>query len=288
MTLQKNPVFVGKPGMLPSKPDQRTLELTNYIHLDMFQHLPRQVDWIVKKATPWGDKNNLTLSDCTCAAAADMIECWTANAKAACTIDDQAVMTAFIALTGYDPATGKNDDAVYLSDALKYWRKIGIGDHKIKAYAIINHKNRDLIKAALEIFGGIYAGLSLPNSSRGQALWDVAPGELSSDFAPGSFGGHVVAILAYDDIHLTCISWGKVKKMSWAFLDFYGAELYAILTEDFLSQNKTPLGFNLTALKMDLKKITSIEDSIGVAAGFSGTKGGISGFKAGFSGMKGG
>lgn len=288
MTLQKNSVFVGKPGMLPSKPDQRTLELANYLHLDMFQPLPRQVDWTVKKTTPWGDMNNFTVSDCTCAAAADMIECWTANAKAACTIDDQAVMTAFIALTGYDAATGKNDDAVELSEALKYWRKTGIGNHKIKAYAIIDHENRDLLKAALNIFGGIYAGLSLPNSCRGQVLWDVAPGELSSDVAPGSFGGHVVAILAYDDLHVTCISWGKVKKMSWAFLDLYGVELHAILTEDFLSQNKTPLGFNVTALEMDLKKITSIEDRIGMAAGQAGSKGGISGFEAGLSGTKGG
>ncbi len=262
MSEKKAPPFVGKPGKLPAKNDPRDLSMANYIKPSILAKLPIELDWTLKKTTPWGMMENWNLSDCTCAAAGHMIECWTANAKKENIIRDKAILKAFIALSGYDPATGKNDNPIYLSDAMNYWRKSGIGGHRIRAYATIQYKNHDLVRAAVYLFGGIYVGLNLPNTIKGQEVWELMPGALTGDNAPGSFGGHAVTVLAYDTKYLTCISWGKKKKISWEFWDAYCDELYAIVTEDFIAANKNPIGINLAKLAADLLALTKAKKTL--------------------------
>ncbi len=145
---------------------------------------------------------------------------------------------------------------------MNYWRKKGIGGHKIRAYATIQYKNHDLVKAAVYLFGGIYVGLNLPNTIKGQEVWELMPGGLTGDNAPGSFGGHAVTVLAYDTKYLTCISWGKKKKISWDFWDAYCDELYAIVTEDFIADNKNPIGINLAKLAADLLALTKAKKTL--------------------------
>ena len=249
-------IFTGKPGKLPAKTDPRALNFSTFFDSTKICDVPTELNWGIKKTTPWGMMNNWTLSDCTCAAAGHMIECWTANASKEHIIDDKAIMDIFIALSGYDPITGKNDNPIYLSDALKYWRKNGVGSHKIKAYATVNYKNHDLVRATIYLFGGVYVGFCLPKTIKGQEVWEVMPGGFMGDNAPGSFGGHAVNVIAYDETHLTCISWGKIKKMTWEFWDAYCDELYAIISEDFFKENKTPLGLDLITLEASLLNIT--------------------------------
>lgn len=286
MSLSTNEFMPGKPGKLPVRTDSRTFDLSKYLEAESLHITPHAYDWTVKKTSPWGMMDNWTLSDCTCAAAGHMIECWTANSATEAIIEDAAVLNAYIALSGYDPATGKNDNGVVLLDAMNYWRKTGVGSHKIKAFATINWRNHDLLRAAVYGFGGIYVGLNLPNTVIKQAIWDLVPGAPVADTVPGSFGGHAVTVLAYDATYLTCISWGAEKKITWAFWDKYCDEVYAVITEDFLHHNKTPLGFNVTALESDLLGLTRekhtlvkelVETQSSSADGHSGGKGGAKG-----------
>ena len=73
--------------------------------------------------------------------------------------------------------------------ALKYWRKSGFDQHKIKVFATIPHDNREIVKASIYLFGGIYVGLQLPKSIEGQEIWEVMPGGLIGDNEPWSWGG---------------------------------------------------------------------------------------------------
>lgn len=253
--------FIGKPGILSSELDPRTLNLDNYLNVNEISEVPRVFDWTLKKKTPWLAMGNMKLSDCTCAAAGHMIECWTANAGRENIIDNKSVLHAYSSITGYDPVTGKNDTGAVCLKVLKYWKNKGVGDHKIEAFATIAHKRHELIKAAIYMFGGIYTSLSLPNTIKGQEIWDVVPGPLTGDSAPDSFGGHAVPILAFDETYLTCISWGKEKKITWAFWDAYCNEVFAVITSDFLKDNKTPLGMNISALQSDLLGLTGEKES---------------------------
>ncbi len=48
------------------------------------------------------------------------------------------------------------------------------------------------------------------------------------------------------------------ETMSWQFYVDYADEAYAVLSDDFLSKNKTPAGFNLPQLKQDLAEIGKV------------------------------
>jgi hypothetical protein len=62
-------------------------------------------------------------------------------------------------------------------------------------------------------------------------------------------------VVEYDQRGLTVVTWGQLLRMTWAFWEAYCDEAYAILSQDFLEENKTPDGFDLVALKADLKAV---------------------------------
>ena len=56
---------------------------------------------------------------------------------------------------------------------------------------------------------------------------------------------------------LTCITWGKPKKMTLAWFEKYCSEAYALVSKDWLkSSGIAPSGFDLEALESDLKAVT--------------------------------
>ncbi|QQL48973.1 hypothetical protein [Mucilaginibacter ginkgonis] len=242
--------------------DSRNLKFEDYIGQNLYEHIPAEFDFSKKKRTPWRRMGNWTANDCTCASAGHMIECWTANATREDVILTREVMEVYIALSGYNPETHENDDGLYYQDVLKYWRKNGIGGHKIKAFTTVNFKDPQTVRAAIYSFGGAYLGLELPNTIIKQELWDVKPGGLTGDRAVGSFGGHAVNVVAYDADFLYVISWGKVKRLTWKFLATYGYVLYAVISEDFFNAGITPHGLDLRTLEEDLLNISKAKKTL--------------------------
>ena len=107
----------------------------------------------------------------------------------------------------------------------------------------------------MNLFGGLYIGVSLPASAQNQDVWDVATGP---DAEAGSWGGHCVNVVGYDADGLTVVTWGATKRMTWAFWLAYVDEAYAILSNDFLTTaGQTPNGFDLAALTNDLRAVTN-------------------------------
>ncbi len=156
-----------------------------------------------------------------------------------------------------------------------------------------NGARANLVETAIWLFGGIYIGLELPLSAQAQDVWDIDAGAASSDSAPGSWGGHAVYVVGYDvptedrnskiDIRnspanfefpvspcgpkpsgdgsnflLTCVTWGQLKKMTWAWFEKYCSEAYALVSTDWLKTNGVaPSGFDLAALEKDLAAVTA-------------------------------
>lgn len=240
-----------KLGKLAPKHDPRTLHLANYLLPEALPKVPTSKDWS-GKVPSWGMMGNSTIGDCTCAAAGHMIMDWTANANTEITPTDADIIKAYSAVSGYDPRTGENDNGAVEIDVLNYWRKTGVGNHKITAYAACEPKNHSHVKASVYLFGGCYIGLALPISAQNQSIWSVTRGP---DAEPGSWGGHAVNICAFDQHYLTVVTWGQLKKMSWAFADAYMDEAYAILSQDFINNGKAPNAIDWTSLQADLKQI---------------------------------
>lgn len=243
-----------KLGKLSPRHDPRTLHLANYLHPDVLPKIPVQKDWS-GKVPSWPMMANNAIGDCTTAAAGHMIMAWSANAISEIIPSDSDIIAAYSAVSGYDPRTGENDNGAVELDVLNYWRKTGIANHQIYAYTALEPRNHSHIKAAVYLFGGCYIGLALPISAQNQAIWSVPMwGPFGSGF-PGSWGGHAVNIVAYDEHFLTVVTWGQLKKMSWSFADHYMDESYAILSQDFTNNGKAPNALDWNALQTDLNKL---------------------------------
>jgi hypothetical protein len=244
-----------KLGKLAPRVDVRTLRLARYVDRAQLPAPPDALD-LTGHVRDWPMYLNDRIGDCTIAAAAHMIEAWTAPVRGApVEVTERAVLTAFGRVKQVDPATGE-EGAVEL-DVLNDWRKRGIGSHRIGAFAHVSVWDHRLVRDGAFLFGGLYIGLELPLTAQGQAVWDWTH-RLDGPAKPGSWGGHAVDVVGYDHRGLTVVTWGRLQQMTWAFWDRYVDECYAVLSVDFLDEaGDAPNGFDLAALKEDLKLVTS-------------------------------
>ena len=248
-----------KLGKQSARHDPRTLLMASYI-TPQLPTPPASFD-LTSKVKAWGMMQNDQISDCTCAAAGHLIMEWTVNAgKKMATPSDKQIVAAYSAVTGYNPATGANDNGAVEIDVLNYWRQSGIAGHKIGAYVALEPANHTHIMDSVYIFEGCYIGLQLPISAKAQTQsnqpWSVPPGGAIGDGKPGSWGGHAVPVVAYDARGVTCVTWGAPQQMTWSFWEAYCEEAYAILSNDYLTgKKKTPQGFSLSQLQADLQDL---------------------------------
>lgn len=243
-----------KLGKLPVRLDVRTLRLARYVDHTKLPPPPVELD-LARHVADWPMYGNDRIGDCTIAAAAHMIEAWTAASRAhPVEVSEPTVLRVFDAVKVVDPRTGEAG-AVEL-DVLRYWRKNGVGGHRIGAFAGISLHDVTLVRTGAFLFGGLYIGLALPVTAQAQEVWDWT-GTLRGPAKPGSWGGHAVDVVGYDPEGLTVVTWGRLKRMTWRFWERYVDEAYCLLSPDFLRRNKAPNGFDLAALKMDLALVTA-------------------------------
>lgn len=246
-------------GRLPPRFDPRTLRAARYLIPSALPPLPTYVHWSQNAKQPWGMMLNDRLGDCTCAGVGHAIQTWTANHGQEVTLPDSDILTAYEAVSGYDPTTGANDNGAVEIDVLNYWRNTGVGGHKIGAYVALEPRDQREIKEGIYLFGGVYIGIALPAAWQNQSTWK-AP-HFHFDFGhpawqPGSWGGHAVFVVDYDAQYATCVSWGELIQIEWAAFPLYVQEAYGIVAPDWVSDaSKAPNGFDITALVQDLSAL---------------------------------
>ena len=251
---EKAPVPSVKLGKHPPRVDVRTLRFGSYVNLAALPLIPATLD-LTKGVPKWPMYSNDTIGDCTCAAAGHMIEVWTEESRhKATTISDLSVLAAFDKIKVVDPATG--EAGANELDVLNLWRKTGIGNHKIAAFASLAPHDHSNVQAAAFLFGGVYIGLALPKSAQGQCSGQYS-GNVAGPNKPGSWGGHAVNVVGYDANGVTVVTWGATLNASWDFWNHYVDEAYCIISPDFLSNGKSPQGFNMVALQQDLHTVTA-------------------------------
>ena len=94
-------------------------------------------------------------------------------------------------------------------------------------------------------------------------VWEIAQracgakASQQSPDEPGSWGGHAVYVVGYDSETLTCITWGQLKKMTWAWFAQYCSEAYGLVSKDWLKASGiSPSGFDLATLEADLAEVS--------------------------------
>lgn len=134
----------------------------------------------------------------------------------------------------YFKETGGPDSGLVVLDSLKLWRNEGWtagGDNdKIKAFAEIDPKDHEGIRAAIYADIGCGMGFLVTQAAMDQfnagEKWDVVKGDDG-----GELGGHYVHCPAYNEIGPICVTWGQRQQMTWAFVDKYADEFYAIIDQ---------------------------------------------------------
>lgn len=216
--------------------------------LGTYPPAPAVVDYIGNVAQ-WPMYLNDELGDCTCAAAGHMIEAWTAyGTGATIQVGDSAILTAYEAVGGYKPGHPDTDQGANMQDVLNYWRKTGIGGHKILAFAEVNVRNVLELEAAMALFGHVYLGINFPNVAMDQfnnhEPWDAVADD------GGIEGGHAIDWgYAALDQNYKVITWGAVQEMTPAFFTKYVEEAWIVVDQEWINKNgDNPEGLDLAAL----------------------------------------
>lgn len=239
-------------GKLPPRHDPRTLLFSAYLDPHQLPAPPPARDWTHAAAPVWGMMANDRLGDCTCAAAGHLMQAWTANHGAEFTPTDEQIVAAYSEITGYNANYPDTDQGAVELDVLKHWRTTGIAGRKIGAFVKVEPASRTHVEAAINLLGGVYLGAALPQRAQSQTIWDV-PDQRTAEDAPGSWGGHAMAALAYSRAGVVFVTWGGLKVATWNWWLTYVDECYGLLDDEWVSgAMPAPNGFNLDALKVDL------------------------------------
>lgn len=246
--------------------DPNTLRLEKYLvppglGLMALPSIPASADW-GSKIDHWILGENDKIGDCGIVGPANQILAWSTYAQPSPSrINDSEIVSAYSDVSGYNPTTGEHDEGVVLLDVLKYWKSHGIAGHHILAYLAVRPGDHFSFQAGLYLFGSMNCGLQLPLSAQAQigGLWDVPIHSWGPYYRPGSWGGHDVAVIAFDAVGLTCVTWQKPQRMTWQFWAACCDEAYAILSRDWLnSGNVSPGHFDIVTLQQDLKDLNSV------------------------------
>jgi hypothetical protein len=236
-------------GRKAVKTDSRTLKLAKYL-TPALPTPPVSVDW-TKGITSFGEMLNDSLGDCTIAGLGHAVQIWSANTGKESTVSDATIQSAYEDWCGYNPNDSSTDNGGIELDVLNDFKKDGLGEHKLLAFADPSVTNLNEIRKAIDLFGGVYIGLNLPTEAQNQNTWDVVSG-----MTPGSWGGHAVFVPKYDADTFTCITWGGLKEMTTAFWSACCDEAHALIGQDwFETSGVDPTGLNLSQLNADLALI---------------------------------
>ncbi len=188
---------------------------------------------------------NDRIGDCTCAAVGHLLEAWSANEGVETVPSDASILSAYSSITGYDPATGRNDTGADLLSVCQFWAKQGsakmsggIAGNVLSAFAEVPAGSQYAWQQAIYLFGGLYIGLNLPESAERQLEagqeWDVALGWWPS------VGGHCVAVHGYDPGGVIVSTWGQLHRATWRFVAKYCDEAYALLDTAWCPSSPAP------------------------------------------------
>lgn len=209
---------------------------------------PATVDYI-SAVDSWPMYLNDSLGDCTVAAAGHMIETWTRyGAGTVVEITDTDVLTAYESVSGYRPGQPSTDGGAVMQDVLSYWRKTGIGGHRILAFAEINVRNAAELKAAMALFGHVYLGINFPAIAMDQfddgQPWDAVRND------GGIEGGHAIDWgYCSDGRNHKVVTWGAVQQMTPAFFSKYVEEAWVVVSPEWIdAAGQNPEGLDVTAL----------------------------------------
>jgi hypothetical protein len=202
---------------------------------------PPVVDWIGSNVN-WGVMLNDTLNDCVVACMGHVVEAWTQAASTTVVIPDADILTAYSALSGYNPNTGSNNNGILVSAGMNYWQQTGLAGHKVDIAVQSNMVSggpggnySPLISNLIQYYGVAILVFNLPLAAE--------PAFFAGENWVGNMGPgagteyHCVPALAYDQEWCDIVTWGQPQRTNWAFIDTYLVELWGVMGPDWVTDS---------------------------------------------------
>ena len=216
------------------------------------------------KVTQWPMYVNDSVGDCTVAEAGHAYTALSVYAgKPQVLFSDQEIISTYSAISGYDPATGANDNGCQMQDVLAYNRATGMTDvdgtvHKVLMYAALgNPTDITMLSRVLKTFGYVYIGINCPASAQdqfGNGPWTYVPGSPIE-------GGHCIGLHRRQPYGsrvgvFDMASWGALQPTTISFIANYIQEAWAVVTQDWIEANGSSCdGMALAQLEADMKYV---------------------------------
>lgn len=221
---------LGKLPAQPARPQLRLAELATTLPAP-----PTAVDFY-SKVTSWPMYLNDRLGDCVEAGLGhheQQIGRYGQDAEV--DVPDAAILTAYEAIAGYNPADPNTDQGTLVQDALTWWRKgSGLAGHVITAYASVDLNSATEVKQAVATFGAVGVGFNFPAFAMDQfdngEPWDVQKANATIE------GGHYVIVVGYTSTYFYVVTWGKVQRMTPAFFRKYVDEAWVVIDDEMVSK----------------------------------------------------
>lgn len=238
-------------GKLPAKHSLKSVALSNYTKMSAIA-FPPVMAW--ERPIELGMLGNDMVGDCTVAGFyhMQMTERSVAQAGNPLIVTTEQALSDYSAITGYDPTTGANDNGAYCADVLTYFQN----KKMIAGKASVDYHNVDMVKAAIFLFGGLYTGFTVPQSTVDELQQGIAPtfNFVANDTATNE--GHCVNFVGYGRNGCAFDSWGKVYRMGWDYFLQWFTEAWVAPSPNWIkASGKAPGGLDLTGLIQDMSAV---------------------------------
>jgi hypothetical protein len=243
----------GTAGLLPVSDSEDVNLATKVTDIPMYMNGPDPGN---PPASPDG------IGDCTIAGMAHAFTAMAVYAgKPQPLFSDAAILAAYCAVSGYDPATGADDNGAQMQDVLAYMRTAGMPDttgkvHKVIAYAALgNPADLLLLSECLATWGSVYTGINCPQSAEdqfGNGPWLYEPDS-------PIIGGHAISLhrrRPYGSVTgvWDFSTWGALQPVTDPFIGHLAEEAWIFCTQDWIeASGETCDGVALSQLISDMR-----------------------------------
>ena len=154
--------------------------------------------------------------------------------------------------SGYDPEDKATDNGWSMEAAASHAQHTGLRDttgvqHFAGPWMQIDHVDQLEVQIALDMFGPMPVGCSLPIAAQHQTTWDTDGSD--GDQTPGGWGGHSLTLVGFDHLGVTLLTWGSRQRATWAWWARYVDEAIVAVDPLWCSDLETaPNGFALAEL----------------------------------------
>jgi len=253
-------------GWRPADPERlaNAKRMARFLETSTLPTHPESVDYMTR-IPQWLLGRNTSVGSCGPTSVANFVLLVTTIlAEWPLAFTDDEIIDLYSRVSGYDPATGANDNGVDMTELLSELVRNGIGfdkrNVKAIAYAALpDPHDVDMLWSASARFGGVLCGADLAQAQDQQTnagLWDYVP-------RSGAWGGHAfLTSPRYSDKPGTTedrtglVTWAEPIDLTDAFYAKQNAETYVVILPWHLQDKGFLENTDLVTLAADFTTIT--------------------------------